>query len=129
MGKNAVDFVETIRLDPETLERMRRAKPSRQAVRTEKSGYQSGAFAICPLEDCAVAFKAVHALKALVWVVLLHLARVTRSETVTLANGLLAKLGVSRMTKTRALAEFESAGLVAVERAPGRAPRVTILRR
>lgn len=56
-------------------------------------------------------------------------AGLQRSETVVLTMSRLQReLGFSRATATRGLAALEAAGLVSVERAPGRAPRVTIQR-
>ena len=84
-------------------------------------------FAMVPLAWAASAAKATRTRKALVWILLLHTAWRTKSATFPLSNAGLAKSGVSREIKRRALAELEAAGLIVVERAPGRAPRVTML--
>jgi hypothetical protein len=56
-------------------------------------------------------------------------AGMSRSETVVLTMSRLQReLGFSRATATRGLAALEAADLVSVERATGRAPRVTIRR-
>jgi len=47
--------------------------------------------------------------------------------TFGLSNTALARYGVSRETKRRALAKLEAAGLIKVERRPGRATIVTLL--
>jgi DNA-binding transcriptional ArsR family regulator len=44
-----------------------------------------------------------------------------------LTNVCLKHFGVSRAAKSRALSKLEAAGLVRVERKPGRSPRVTLL--
>jgi hypothetical protein len=44
-----------------------------------------------------------------------------------LSNALLAKYGVHRNSKYRALAELEAAGLIRVDRWGKRAPRITLL--
>jgi hypothetical protein len=65
--------------------------------------------------------------KALVGIVLLHTAWKTRRPTFPLPNGRLAKLGVSRLTKYRALRDLERAGLIVVERARHKTPIVTLV--
>ena len=50
-----------------------------------------------------------------------------QKHTVSLSNAALARYGVSRETKRRALAKLEAAGLIKVERRPGRATIVTLL--
>ena len=49
-----------------------------------------------------------------------------RSRTIDLPNGELRKLGISRQTKYRALAELEEAGAVKMEAPNGRSIRVTL---
>jgi len=61
----------------------------------------------------------------LIW--LLHLAWKRKCTTFGLSNTALARYGVSRETKRRALAKLEAAGLIKVERRPGRATIVTLL--
>ena len=50
-----------------------------------------------------------------------------KSKTVRLSNNLLAEFGVGKAAKSRCLHHLENAGLVGVDRAPGRMPTVTIL--
>lgn len=66
--------------------------------------------------------KALH-----VGIALWHLAGLQRSRTVTLSATVLRELGVARTSGYRALAALEAAGLVAVERHPGRCPVVALL--
>lgn len=66
--------------------------------------------------------KALH-----VGIVLWHLAGLKKAPTVALSTKLLADMGVARTTGYRALTALEQAGLVAVQRHPGRSPRVTLL--
>jgi DNA-binding MarR family transcriptional regulator len=67
--------------------------------------------------------KALH-----VGIALWHLAGLTRHvSTVSLSATVLRDMGISRTTGYRALAALEEAGLVRVERQPGRLSRVTIL--
>ena len=56
-----------------------------------------------------------------------HHATLTRSTTVRLPNGLLREFEVDRHAARRALNTLEAAGLVRVERAPGRTPVVTVV--
>jgi len=66
--------------------------------------------------------KALH-----VGVVLWFLAGLKNARTVSLPNGVLRLFGVDRSAKYRALGWLEQAGLVSVERHPGRNPAVTLL--
>jgi DNA-binding transcriptional ArsR family regulator len=51
----------------------------------------------------------------------------TGKRTVKLSTTKLAKLGITRRIKHRTLRALERRGLVEIERAPGRAPLVTVL--
>lgn len=62
-----------------------------------------------------------------VGVALWHESGMKKTRTVTLPTGKLIRAGVHRCTIYRGLAQLESAGLVAVDRKPGRYPVVTIL--
>jgi len=62
----------------------------------------------------------------MVLMVLYRRCLTSRSRTVTLPNGELAALGISRYTKYRLLAWLQEAGAATVEAADGRAPRVTL---
>ena len=62
------------------------------------------------------------------YLAVLHRTDVSRSDTVTLSRGYLLEWGItSRDLKKRSLRELETAGLVAVERSPGRSARVKVL--
>lgn len=52
---------------------------------------------------------------------------ITGSSQVKLSAGTLERFSVDSRTANRILAQFEAAGLVTVERKPGRAPLVTVL--
>jgi hypothetical protein len=84
-------------------------------------------FAQVPLGWAAAAAKATKTPKAMVWVLLQHLAWQNDRAPFPLSNALLAKHGVSREVKRRALAALESSGLIVVERRHGRAPVVTLV--
>src|SRR5262245_59042605 len=58
---------------------------------------------------------------------LLHEAWKTHDPTVPLSNLALAREGVSRRQKWRALVELERLGLIAIDRRPRRSPRITLL--
>ena len=83
-------------------------------------------FAVVPLAPAAAACRALNCPKVMVWVWLLHQARKTGKSTVTIPNGALAKLGVSRIAKLRALRQLEAAGLIVVEWRPRKTPLVTL---
>lgn len=84
-------------------------------------------FAKVPLMWAKRMTAATHTKRALVGIVLLHTAWKTKRTTFPLPNGQLTKLGVSRQTKRRALADLERAGLIAVERPLRKTPIVTIV--
>jgi hypothetical protein len=84
-------------------------------------------FAIVELDAAAKAFAAMNCPKATVYVWLMHRARMTGKSTTAVPNGVLAKYGVARETKRRALRELETGGLIAVEQRPRKTPRVTLL--
>jgi hypothetical protein len=85
------------------------------------------AFALMPLKETASMFGAMNQPKAMVATVLRYQAWRARGKPFALSNALLAKYGVHRNTKYRALAEFEAAGLIQVERRGRRAPMITLL--
>jgi hypothetical protein len=84
-------------------------------------------FGVLELHTAAKAFAAMHCAKAMTWVWLQHQARTTGKRTVAVPNGALAKWGVSRETKRRALKELEAGGLIVIERRSRKTPLVTLL--
>jgi hypothetical protein len=84
-------------------------------------------FAKVYLDAAARAFAAAQSQKAMVWVWLVHRAWKRQSQTVTVPSGELAKLGVNRESKRRALLQFEAAGLISIDRRPRKTPLVTLL--
>jgi hypothetical protein len=88
---------------------------------------RTNSFAKLPLGWAAAAAKATKTPRAMVWVLLQHVAWQTNSATFPLSNSVLAKYGVTREVKRRALAALESSGLILVERRHGRAPVVTLI--
>jgi hypothetical protein len=56
-----------------------------------------------------------------------RLAGAMKSDTIKLGNREVARLGVDRYAKSRALAHLKRAGLIEVESRPGRLPMVTII--
>ncbi len=90
-------------------------------------GLKTELFAILDLSPAAKAFTAMNCPKAMVWAWLVHKARTTDSNTITIPNGPLAKYGVSRQIKYLALQQLEQAGLITVERKPRKTPVVTLV--
>ena len=84
-------------------------------------------FAAVELNGAAKAFAAMGCPKAMVYVWLVHRARMTGKRTVVMPNGGLAKYGVARETKRRALLELEAGGVIAVSRQSRKTPQVTLL--
>jgi hypothetical protein len=85
-------------------------------------------FARLPLTWAAKATAATNTPKAFVWIWLVHRARKTKSNTVSVSNEVLARYGVSSKVKRAALRQLQAAGLISVEYSPGKAPLVTLLR-
>jgi hypothetical protein len=83
-------------------------------------------FAVAVLDEAAAAFAAVNCRKAIVWLWLVHQSRKTGSRTVAVPNGALGKLGVSRLTKHRALKELAAAGCIVVEWRRRKTPIATL---
>jgi hypothetical protein len=84
-------------------------------------------FAAVELDGAAKAFAAMGCPKAMVYVWLVHRARMTGKRTVAMPNGELAEYGVARETKRRALLELEAGGVIAVSRQSRKTPQVTLL--
>jgi hypothetical protein len=90
---------------------------------------KTAAFAVILLQEAAKAFAVANCPKATLWLWLwlLHQTRKTGKRTVAVPNGAVAKYGISREMKRRALRQWEAAGLVAVERGSRKTPVVTLL--
>ena len=84
-------------------------------------------YAKLPLAWAAKAAAATHTPRAMVWVWLVHRARLTGNVAVAVPNGALAKYGISRKVKSLVLKQLEGAGLIMVERRPRKTPIVTLL--
>jgi hypothetical protein len=84
-------------------------------------------FVQVPLWWAEAITKATKTPKAFVGIWLLLLAFRTKNSTFVLPNGQLAACGVNRKTKWQALRDFESAGLILMERRPRKSPKVTLL--
>jgi hypothetical protein len=84
-------------------------------------------FAKVFMDDAVHAFAVLNCQKAMVWVWLVHRAWKRQNPTITVPNGELAKLGVSRYTKRRALQQLEAVGLISIDRPSRKTPTVTLL--
>jgi hypothetical protein len=84
-------------------------------------------FAPVPLAAAARAFAAMRCPKAMVYVWLIHQARLTGKRTVALPNAALSKYRVGREVKRLALRQLEQAGFVVIERRSRKTPIVTLL--
>ena len=85
-------------------------------------------FAMVSLAAAANAFKVANCRKATLWLWLQHETRKTGNRTVAVPNGALAKYGVSREIKRRALRQWEAAGLIVIKGDLRKTPIVTLLR-
>ena len=84
-------------------------------------------FVKVPLWWAEAAAKATRTPGFLVCIELLRASWKAKSLTFSASNKRLAKAGVSREVKRRVLRDLEAAGLVTIERRPGRSPRVTLV--
>jgi hypothetical protein len=84
-------------------------------------------FVKVPLWWIAQATRATNTGRALVCIELLYAAWKAKRLTFPLPNGRLARLGIKRQTKRRALRDLERAGLITVERPPRKTPIVTLV--
>jgi hypothetical protein len=103
----------------ETLETTPRQKKS-EAKRQEE-------FAKVPLQWAAELAKGTGTRRAMVWIVLLHLAWKNGSMTFPFSNVMLTRLGVDRRMKYHMLEKLEEAGLIKVEHRPKQSPIVTLV--
>jgi hypothetical protein len=83
-------------------------------------------FAVIELDVGSRAFAAMNCPRAMVYVWLLHKARMTGKNTVAVPNGALAAYGVSRKVKYSALRQLEEAGLITMEWPPRKTPMATL---
>jgi hypothetical protein len=84
-------------------------------------------FAKVYLDRAARAFAVLNCQRATVWVWLVHRVWKRQSQTVTVPNSELGKLGVNREAKRLALQQLESAGLISIDRRSRKTPIVTLL--
>jgi hypothetical protein len=95
--------------------------------RSKRSQWQKDTFVKVPLEWAIKASKATHTPQAMVWLRILHTAWEIRSNTFPLPSGQLKRDGVDRMSKSRALRNLETVGLITVQWRKRSAPIVTIV--
>src|SRR5262245_17643759 len=119
MHDDADDLLAQFRADPAKI-----AGPGGTKFKVRKPTER---FVKVPLWWAEAAAKAIRYPGLLVLVELLHIHWKTQSTTVSLPNGRLKSLGVSREVKRRVLRDLERAGLIRVERRPNRNPLVTLI--
>jgi hypothetical protein len=84
-------------------------------------------FVKVPLQWAADAAEVTGTRGAVVWILLLYMAWKTKCLTFPLSNVMLARYGVSREIKRRALEKLEASGLIKIERRRKQSPIVTLL--
>jgi hypothetical protein len=94
--------------------------------RRGRKARQKDTFVQVPLWWMEQATKATQSPRALVCVWLLYLAWKAKGMKFPVPNGQLGKRGVDRRIKRRVLEDLEVAGLITVERRPGKTPIVTL---
>lgn len=103
--------------------------PHQRALRQKtKKRQQKSLFYLGPIaEDWAIACQRAHPAGYLLACAIRTRSTLRSVEPVTVGQTLSDHLGISRDGRKRALAALEAAGLIQVERKPGRAPRVSLL--
>jgi hypothetical protein len=122
--ENEFDDLTAFQISPEDLEKIAAIQ---RAELTKPPRKRREPFALITHTDAVAGFKALRNLGALVWYALCYRAWAEKSRTVRLPTKLLQSWGVHQKPRSRAIARLERAGLIRVERAPGRAARVTLL--
>jgi hypothetical protein len=113
-GSNVTSLSARLRVRKETV----LGKPQRKRV--------EGRFVIVGLSGLIAAAATVDDRPLLVWLFLIHQARLRNVRSVKVTNRALAEWGVDRFTKYRMLEKLEVAGLIEVEQSPGSNPTVTL---
>jgi hypothetical protein len=122
--KDAFEDLDSLKLSPETAERLAKAKPRLEA----KAKRQAKLFAMLPIERFQ---KLAADTKTALWATVLELDRLVltshgRLSTVKLSNQRLNRMGISRQAKYRALDLLAKHGLVTVVRKGNECPSVTV---
>jgi hypothetical protein len=99
--------------------------PPKSSRSAKKLGHEP--FAKMHLKDAAALAKAMGSPRVLIASLLIHLAWKTKSATFPLSNEMLARYGVNRWAKYRALKRLEKAGKISFRTDPGKATIVTLL--
>jgi hypothetical protein len=107
--------------------KQRRAELKAAAPVKHKKHKKTEHFVIAPLQQAVKACAAVNCPKAMVWLWLKYRERMTGQKIIAVPNGALAKCGVGRNAKNRALEQLEMAGVIALELHPRKTPIATLL--
>jgi hypothetical protein len=83
-------------------------------------------FAVVPLDLADAMAKATNTQRAFVFILLLYTAWKARGKPFAFTSARLHQAGISHYVKRRTLDALENAGLIRVERHPGRSPIVTL---
>jgi hypothetical protein len=105
-----------------SLQRAAANLPPRRSSKARKE-----TFVKVPLWWIEQATQATRTQQAFVCIWLLHLAWKTKSASFPVPNDQLAKRGIDRKEKHRALTRLEAAGLISIERRERKTPIVTLL--
>lgn len=116
----------TVETDDEIFARLQRA-PAIQPAGRRQSKARKDTFAMVPLWWIEQAARATENPRAFVLIWLLHLSWKARSMTFPVPNAGIVKRGGSRWAKYGVLDDLEAAGLITVERRPGKTPIVTLV--
>jgi hypothetical protein len=137
--------IENLRLSPELAAELAKAKAERDASKrkgnkpewlagkiaassagTKKPRKAEDWYVRVSLRALAVASGALRERRLVVFLYILYRVFKDKRHTVAVGNEILARLGVSARTKTRALKDYEQAGVLSVEWRSGKSPLVTV---
>jgi hypothetical protein len=105
-----------------------RTRKSRKVAAKAKAKAKDGHYVQMTEQEAVAGFQALGCRAALVWFELLFLSWKDKSVTVVLSNQRLARMGVTRWTKNRALIRLAKAKLIHVVQIGDKSPRVTLIR-
>ena len=113
-------MIDLSRFQAKAIRRDEKIKSAKKAIKLKQR------FTTVQLQEAAVACKVTRAQQAFVWIWLQYLAWEAHYKPFPVTSVRLKIYGIGRLTKMRALAAFEKAGLISVVRYKTKAPVVTL---
>ena len=139
MDHDPFDNLETLKMTPEQVAARQKEMRGRlvdsprtatlRATKAKKRKETEAEFIMMPMK---IALKLSGKVSGAAWAIMcclvnLEYKAIVKNQPVVLSNIVLQKWGISRLRKTRALAELKDLGVITVEQKLGMAPRVVIV--